>query len=114
MVGRRMHAGDRAHGPTCAAFRVVRAANAPMGGYAAWVQALVTRAGGGKPWGRGNTMIRWHPWYGRARGGRPMRVVVAAYGDLRRHLLDGAPERAMTIPSNATLGDLLAALGAGP
>jgi sulfur carrier protein ThiS len=43
-----------------------------------------------------------------------MRVHVAAYGDLRRHLLDGAPERAMTIPSNATLGDLLAALGAGP
>ncbi|HEY7781014.1 MAG TPA: MoaD/ThiS family protein [Ktedonobacterales bacterium] len=43
-----------------------------------------------------------------------MRVHVATYGDLRRHLLAGAPERAIEVPTNATLGDLLAALGASP
>jgi sulfur carrier protein ThiS len=43
-----------------------------------------------------------------------MRVVVSAYGDLRRYLLDGAPERAMDLAAGATLGDLLAVLGATP
>lgn len=43
-----------------------------------------------------------------------MRVCVAAYGDLRRHLLGGAPERGIEISAGATLSDLLEALGAGP
>lgn len=43
-----------------------------------------------------------------------MRVVVAAYGDLRRYLLGGEPERGVDIADGATLLDLAAALGAGP
>jgi sulfur carrier protein ThiS len=43
-----------------------------------------------------------------------MRVVVTAYGDLRRYLLDGAPERALDLAAGATLGDLLGVLGATP
>lgn len=43
-----------------------------------------------------------------------MRVVVAAYGDLRRYLLGGEPERGVELALGATLLDLAAALGAGP
>jgi sulfur carrier protein ThiS len=43
-----------------------------------------------------------------------MRVVVAAYGDLRRYLLGGEPERGVDLADGATLLDLAAALGAGP
>jgi sulfur carrier protein ThiS len=43
-----------------------------------------------------------------------MRIVVSAYGDLRRYLLDGEPERTLELASGATLGDLTRALGADP
>jgi sulfur carrier protein ThiS len=43
-----------------------------------------------------------------------MRIVVCAFGDLRRHLLDGVPERAVELPPGATLADLTLALGAEP
>ncbi len=43
-----------------------------------------------------------------------MRVVVAAHGDLRRHLLGGVAERSVDLQAGATLGDLTAALGAEP
>jgi sulfur carrier protein ThiS len=43
-----------------------------------------------------------------------MRVVVAAYGDVRRYLLGGAPERAVDLAEGATVLDLAEALGAGP
>lgn len=43
-----------------------------------------------------------------------MRVLVMAYGDLRRHLLGGVPERSVELCAGATLADLASALGAGP
>ncbi len=43
-----------------------------------------------------------------------MRVLVSAYGDLRRYLLDGAAERHVELGAGATLGDLTRELGAGP
>ena len=43
-----------------------------------------------------------------------MHVVVAAYGDLRRHLLGGAAERHVDVPAGATLTDVVEALGGGP
>jgi molybdopterin converting factor small subunit len=43
-----------------------------------------------------------------------MRIVVSAYGDVRRYLLGGEPERAIELEPGATLGDLTRALGADP
>jgi sulfur carrier protein ThiS len=43
-----------------------------------------------------------------------MRVVVAAHGELRRHLLAGDPHRALELPSGATLSDVASALGVAP
>jgi sulfur carrier protein ThiS len=43
-----------------------------------------------------------------------MRVLVSAYGDLRRHLLHGAAERRVELAAGATLSDLTQALGADP
>jgi sulfur carrier protein ThiS len=43
-----------------------------------------------------------------------MRVLVTAYGELRRHLLGGEPERSVELCAGATLADLAGALGAGP
>lgn len=43
-----------------------------------------------------------------------MRVVVMAYGDLRRHLLGGEPERSVELSASATLADLVHTLGASP
>ncbi|HEX9414235.1 MAG TPA: MoaD/ThiS family protein [Ktedonobacterales bacterium] len=43
-----------------------------------------------------------------------MRVIVSAYGDLRRHLLAGEPERAVELRMGATLAELTEELGAGP
>ncbi len=43
-----------------------------------------------------------------------MDVLVAAHGDLRRYLLDGAAERHVNLAAGATLGDLTRVLGAGP
>jgi len=40
-----------------------------------------------------------------------MRVTVAAHGELRRHLLAGAPRREVELPEAATLADLALALG---
>lgn len=43
-----------------------------------------------------------------------MRVTVAAFGDLRRYLLDGAPERTIELTEGATLVEVAEALGAEP
>lgn len=43
-----------------------------------------------------------------------MRVVVSAYGELRRYLLGGHHERGIDLARDATLADLVAALGATP
>ena len=43
-----------------------------------------------------------------------MRVTVTAFGDLRRYLLDGAPERTVELADGATLTDVAGALGAEP
>jgi sulfur carrier protein ThiS len=42
-----------------------------------------------------------------------MRVVVSAYGDLRRYLLGGMAERGVDLTVGATLADLVEALGGG-
>ena len=43
-----------------------------------------------------------------------MRVTVSAFGDLRRHLLDGQPERELELPEGAVLADIARALDADP
>ncbi len=43
-----------------------------------------------------------------------MRVTVAAFGDLRRHLLGGQPERELELPEGAALADVARALDADP
>lgn len=43
-----------------------------------------------------------------------MRVTVEAFGELRRYLLGGAPEREVEMPTGATLADLARALDADP
>ena len=43
-----------------------------------------------------------------------MRIVVSAYGDPRRYLLNGEPERTVELEAGATLADLIRALGADP
>lgn len=43
-----------------------------------------------------------------------MHILVAATGDLRRHLLAGESERMVALEPGATLGDLTSALGASP
>ncbi len=43
-----------------------------------------------------------------------MRVTVAAYGELRRYLLGGQPERALDLPDGGTLVDLAHALDTDP
>ncbi len=43
-----------------------------------------------------------------------MRVTIAAYGELRRHLLGGQPERTLDLPANATLADVARALDTEP
>lgn len=43
-----------------------------------------------------------------------VRVTVAAFGGLRRHLLAGEPERSVELPEGATLADLARALEADP
>lgn len=43
-----------------------------------------------------------------------MRVTVAAFGDLRHYLLDGAPEQALELAEGATLAEVAEALGAEP
>lgn len=43
-----------------------------------------------------------------------MRVTVAAYGELRRYLLGGQPERTVELPEGATLAELAQALGTDP
>lgn len=43
-----------------------------------------------------------------------MRVTVTAFGDLRRYLLDGAPERTIELSEGATLTEVAEALGADP
>ncbi len=43
-----------------------------------------------------------------------MRVTVEAYGELRRYLLAGEPQREVELPDGATLADLARALDAEP
>jgi sulfur carrier protein ThiS len=43
-----------------------------------------------------------------------MHVVVSAYGDLRRYLLAGEPERTLELRVGATLAELAVALGVDP
>jgi sulfur carrier protein ThiS len=43
-----------------------------------------------------------------------MRVTVAAYGELRRHLLAGRPQHELELPAGATLADVASALGVEP
>ena len=43
-----------------------------------------------------------------------MRVTVAAYGELRRHLLAGWPQRELELPAGATLAEVASALGVEP
>lgn len=43
-----------------------------------------------------------------------MHVTVVAFGDLRRYLLDGAPERTIELAEGATLAEVAQALGAEP
>ncbi|HEX6799778.1 MAG TPA: MoaD/ThiS family protein [Ktedonobacterales bacterium] len=43
-----------------------------------------------------------------------MRVTVSAFGDLRRHLLGGQPERELELPEGAVLADIARALDADP
>ena len=43
-----------------------------------------------------------------------MRVTVAAFGELRRHLLAGERERALELSEDATLADLARALAVDP
>lgn len=43
-----------------------------------------------------------------------MRVTVSAFGDLRRHLLGGQPERELELPAGAVLADVARALDADP
>jgi sulfur carrier protein ThiS len=43
-----------------------------------------------------------------------MRVTVEAYGELRRYLLAGQPQRAVELADGATLADLARALDAEP
>jgi len=43
-----------------------------------------------------------------------MRVTVEAFGELRRYLLGGEPERVVELPEGATLADLARALDTDP